>query len=326
MAKKTQKDNLDELIKRIEQERDSNVIIYSTGSKKPLQQFATNVANDVLDNFKTILKSFDKSKKVSLLLNTLGGNLDTPWPLVNLIREYSSSLEVIVIKEALSAGTLIALGSSKIVMLPFSHLSPVDPATNHNNKNLEIEDIIGFINFAKDKVGISEQNALAEIVKELTKEVNPTMLGSANRTHALIRKLAKQLLDLNKNLSEMAQKEVVQNLTQDLYFHGHRINRQEAKDSIGFGEMIEYAPESLEKNCELILEKIEDILELNKDFDLRELLDNKKEADYNLTRAVIYSKNIKFNFESEYKIFAMPDAAGNLQYQLTELSSKWRQK
>jgi hypothetical protein len=323
MAKQVKSKNINDLLKEIESERDSNAILYSTGGKQPVNQFGTVVANDVLDYFKIVLKSFKTKKKVSLLLNTMGGNLETPWPLVNLIREYSDDLEVIVVKEALSAGTLIALGASKIVMLPFSHLSPVDPATNNNNKKLEIEDIIGFINFAKEKVGITEQGALAEVVKELTKEVNPTLLGSANRTHSLIRKLARQLLDLNKVLNDMSKKEVVQSLTQDLYFHGHRINREEAKKVIGFGDMIEYASDSLEETVELILAEIEDILKLGEVFDVKSILGNNAEADYKLNRAMIYTKNLKFNFMSEYKIFAVPDPSGNLQFQLTELNSKW---
>ena len=94
---------------------------------------------------------------------------------------------------------MIALGADKIVMTRYAHLSPVDPAANiqdGNNKpkHFEIEDIIGYIDFIKDKVGVTEQTALCELTKELTKEINPTMLGSTNRTHSLVRRLAKNLL------------------------------------------------------------------------------------------------------------------------------------
>ena len=123
--------------------------------------------------------------------------LDTPWPLVNLIREYCKEFEVLIPEKALSAGTLISLGADKIVMLPYSHLSPIDPAAEFTDvekkqqKRIEIEDIIGYIKFAKEKIGIKSQTTLGEIMKELSKEINPTMLGSSNRIHSLIRSLAK---------------------------------------------------------------------------------------------------------------------------------------
>jgi len=320
---KSKKLSITDLIKEIETSRDSNVILYSTSNKQPGAHFGTLIENDILDYFRKILKSFKNKKKITLLLNTMGGNLETPWPLVSLIRAYSDSFEIIVIKEALSAGTLVSLGADKIIMLPYSYLSPIDPARNSTNGKLEIEDIMGFINFVKEKVGISEQNALAEVVKELTKEVTPTVLGSVNRTHSLIRRLARQMLDLGNKVNEMQKKEVVQNLTQDLYFHGHRINRIEAKTLIGFGDMIEYADDSLTNTCELIMEEVEDILELNKIFDIKAMLGNKTEVDYNLNRAIIYSRSIKFSARTEYKISAVPDPSGNLQFQIIQLNSKW---
>ena len=238
-AKQNPLDKISAAISALEQVRGSKVIVYVTGDKKPEQFFATLIASDTLPFFRTILKKIGKTKKISLALYTNGGHLETPWPLVNMIRESCEEFEVIVLDKALSAGTMIALGADRIVMPKYSHLSPVDPAANiqdGNNqmKRFEIEDIIGYIDFVKDKIGITEQNALCEIMRDLTKEIPPTMRGSARRTHSLVRRLAKKLLALHKQpVQEMQEKEIIEHLTQKLFSHKHLINRNEARD-IGF--------------------------------------------------------------------------------------------
>src|SRR3989339_316559 len=310
MPKTKKKPEKKEIIEQIETDRGSKTIVYFTGEKNPLEQFGTQVAIDILPLFRDILENIGKNvNKISLVLNTSGGSLEVPWPLVNLIREYCKTFEVIVLEKALSAGTLISLGADKIIMLPYSSLSPVDPAANFIDgekkqvKRLEIEDIIGYIDFAKEKIGIAEQSALAETMKELTKEISPTMLGSVNRTHSLIRRLAKNLLYLHKNsISEKQVKEITENLTQNLFSHRHLINRREAKNIIGFGNIIEFANEKTESIASNLHKYCSEILQMNTEFNPLTILGEKNEIDYSVPRALIYSNATKYQFISSYKI------------------------
>ncbi len=318
------------IIEQIENERGSRVIVYFTGEKNPQQQFATQIASDALPLFKDILEDFGQSNKISLVLNTNGGHLETPWPLVNLIREYCTAFEVIIPEKALSAGTMIALGADKIVMLPYSQLGPVDPAADivDNDKKqirrFEIEDIIGFIDLAKDKIGIAEQSALVEVMKELAKEINPTMLGSVNRTHSLVRRLAKNLLDLHKQrLADKQCKEIIENLTQKLYSHRHLINRKEAKDLIGFGNIIEFAKPNTKKLIDSLIKECDDLLETKKDFNPMEILGDKQETNVGIVRALIHSERLKFNFKSVYQILKTPDPSGKQQLIVNNLNNQW---
>jgi hypothetical protein len=317
--------NLEEL----EIHRGSKVILYFTGEKPP--QFGTQIAIDALPLFREILEGLGQNnKKISLVLNTSGGQLEAPWPLVNLIREYCKNFEVIVLEKALSAGTLIALGADKIVMLPYSQLGPVDPAANifdegkKQMRKLEIEDITGYINFAKEKIGIAEQSALADVMKELTKEVNPTMLGSVNRTHALIRRLAKSLLDLHRqHVSEKQSKEIIENLTQKLYSHSYLINRKEAKNSIGFGNIVEFADPRTKELAGKIFDEAMELLEIKKDFNPLNLLGTDAEKTLQLKRALIYGPRIKYSFKSDYLIVKVPDPSGKQQIMVNNTSNKW---
>lgn len=323
------------LIEKLEKERGSRVLVYITSSRvaNNLPIFQAQVAGDVLPFFREMLESFpEENKKITLVLDTLGGNLEAPWPLVNLIREYCETFEVIVLEKAMSAGTLIALGADKIVMLPHSHLSPVDPAREvvdsekKERKRMEIEDIIGYVDFLKGKVGLKDQSAIAELVRELTKEVSPTLLGSANRTHSLIRSLAEKLLSLHKEpLGKKEVKKIVDHLTSTLYAHNHRINRREAREYVGFGEsVIEYADKETKSIISDLEEHYIDLLEINKEFNPEALLGADDSKNMEANRAVVHSADIGYNFVGTYKLIKMPAQAGAFNINVNNYKNVWK--
>lgn len=327
-VKKDQKITLNKAILALEKARNSKVIVYVTGDKKPEQIFYTQVASDVLSYFKQILKQIDYTKKITLALYTNGGQLETPWPLVNLIREHCEEFEVVVLGKALSAGTMISLGADTIVMSRYAHLSPVDPSANMNDgnnqlKHFEIEDIIGYIDFVKEKIGISEQNALCEIMKDLTKEITPTMLGSANRTHSLVRRLAKNLLSRHKKpVSERHTKEIIEHLTQKLFSHRHLINRNEARE-IGFENIVEFPDKPTEKIIESLLDAYVEHLEIEKDFIPQDVIGKENKKEIIVTRAVIHSEKTKFSFQTTCALTKVPDPSGNQQVNVNITLNKW---
>ncbi len=334
-AKKSEKpaEKIQSVIERLEKARSSKVIVYTTSDKQPIEQFGTVIALDILPHFKKILESFGEgTKKITLAIHTNGGLIETPWPLVNLIREYCKQFEVIILEKALSAGTMVALGADRIVMFPYSHLSPIDPARNiidgekQKVERIEIEDIIGYIDFVKEKVGLSEQNALAECVKELTKETKPTLLGSINRTHALIRRLARLLFEIHtKKVPEKQIKEIVESLTQKLYSHGHMINRREAKEMIGFGDIIEYGNKVDKVICEELIHFCKNLMETEKTFDPAEKLAGEVEKNIDLVRACILSSENSFVFSSGYQLLGIPDQSGRKQFTLNNTKNEWKE-
>jgi hypothetical protein len=269
-----------DLIKKVEQKRQAKVICYLTSDRKPPNLFPTRIANDIY----------------------------TPWPLVNLIREFCEEFEVIIPRDARSAATLIALGANRIIMSPLSHLSPVDPegifSIEGKTQRIEVENILGFLDFAREKIGLNEQESLTETLKELTKEVKPTILGSINRTHSLIRRLSENLLKLHiKDINNETQiNQIVENLTQKLFSHQHSIGRKEAKDILGFNEIIEYADDEIWQVNDDLLKIYFDFMEENSIFKPIDLLDGKNEAQYKANRGVIDSVYFTNIYEGHYKI------------------------
>lgn len=311
------------LIQELEKTRHSRVICYLTSDRQP---FVAQIALDTLPLFYQTLQPIGKVEKLSLFLYSSGGNLDAPWPLLNLIREYCDYLEVLIPSKALSAATLLSLGANKIVMTPLSQLSPIDPegtfVSEAHQQNYSVEDVMSFVDFAKDKVGIAESQPLSQVLTILTKEIKPQILGSLNRSHARVRRLARKMLQfsLSDPKYETQLAEIVNNLSQLLYSHNHLINRREARDIIGFREIIEYADESTEKAMSDLFQNYSQDMELSKPFDPNVLAKNQQNTMI-VRQAYIESLEFSHCFESSIQIQAHPQTK---EINLEQIAPHWR--
>jgi hypothetical protein len=323
-----------ELIKKIEDLRQSKIIVYITGDRRTLKTnpnlLITNVALDVLRILYQHLEKIQSTEKIDLFLYTAGGMLGAPWPIVNLIRSYCNTFCVLVPFNALSAGTLIALGANEVIMTKLALLSPIDPSRvimipGKPPKELSVEDVIGFIDLAKEKVRVPDERR-EEILKLMAQEISPTELGSVNRTHSHIRNLARKLLNLHLDCSNVdvikKRDQIIDYLTQDLYSHDYLINRKEAKEIIELP--IQYA-DSITKDgtnleslmCELF-ELYSKELELDDPFVPALFLEDKSEKEGIFKRAYIETLALTHIYESEFKVFSTPQGL-----RMDEKSGKW---
>lgn len=115
------------IYKAIEKQRGSRVLAFATGDRPNMQ---AQISNDAVDLFGDHLDEIFPTKKISLILYTLGGNTMAAWNLVNMLRMFCDELEIIVPNKARSAGTLMCLGADKIVMTKQATLGPIDPSVN----------------------------------------------------------------------------------------------------------------------------------------------------------------------------------------------------
>src|SRR5262245_9709940 len=112
-------------------ELSAGVVADVTGDRENLE---TEVGTDVLRRIPRHLEAVGKQDRLALVLYTIGGDTNTPWPFVNFLRGYCDELFVLVPFWAHSAGTLIALGADKIYLTRFGTLGPIDPTvTNEFN-------------------------------------------------------------------------------------------------------------------------------------------------------------------------------------------------
>lgn len=232
-----------ELYKEIERIRSSNLIAYVTGDRQGRE---TKIAPDAVDKFGEVLDELPSPKpRISLLLYTRGGDTSAAWSLVNLLREFTDDLEVIVPSRCLSSGTLICLGANRIFMAKQATLGPIDPSVTHplnpqipganarNRLPLSVEDVAGYMDLAREEGGIDGDQALASVFGSLASEVHPVALGSVKRARAQIQELARKLLSKHMTDAEKREK-IVKMLCNEAGSHDYSIYRSEARKELGF--------------------------------------------------------------------------------------------
>src|SRR3989339_1785641 len=237
-----------QLIQEIEKARNSKVITYLTSDRQgPVN---ARVAMDIIPIISKQLRQIGKVENIDLFLYSTGGDTMVPWRLVSMIREYCDKFSVLIPYKAHSAATMIALGADEIVMSNLSELSPIDPSAanvfnptdpqNPQNKiPISVEDVMAYFDLAKNKFGIKNDEDLAKIFNKFVEsnpQIHPLSLGNINRTHNLIRILAKRLLKShNTPMSDEVIGKIVDDLTEKLYSHQYYIGRKEAKNDLKIG-------------------------------------------------------------------------------------------
>ena len=229
------------LIRRIEELRHSRVICYVGGDR---QNISTRIAPDIIPVFYKHLEQMGPSGRIDLFLFTKGGDVLTALRLVHLLYEYTDRFSVLIPYKAYSAGTLICLGASELVMGKLGELSPVDPnitsqfnpvdpANPQMKLAVNVEDVYSYISIVKDVIGIQDDEALADLFGRLVDQVHPLAVGTIHRTYSLIRLVAQKLLLAHMDVSRQNEiDEIVNTLTEKLFAHNYMISRIEARDTL----------------------------------------------------------------------------------------------
>ena len=240
-----------ELIGKIEDLRGSKVICYLTSLRIGV---AANMADDAVRVFyeHLLLLPARPIDKLDILIVSNGGSGTVPWRLTALLREFTKSFNVLIPYRAYSAATLLALGADEIVMHPFGEMGPIDPTVSNEFNPVEggrrlgisVEDVKAYVSFIKETVGITHEDELVKTIEILANKVHPLALGNVDRFLSQSRLIARKILRTHMpDIEEHTLDEIIENLASKLYFHGHPINRQEAKDELKLKVNVEPPPE-----------------------------------------------------------------------------------
>lgn len=226
------------LYRKIERDRKTKVLAFVTSDRVGME---TRIAPDCVDLFVDLLDRIGPTKRLSLILHTNGGQTLAAWRLVNLIRTFCDELEVIIPMKALSAGTLISIGSDKIVMSKQAALGPIDPSVNNplnpqanvggqtRQVPVSVEAVRGYLNAAREELGIKGEQGLSQVLISLAGYIHPLVLGEIFRSRAQIRLLAERLIKQQVTDPEK-RKSIIDFLSADSGSHDYTINRREAAD------------------------------------------------------------------------------------------------
>ncbi|MFC2092663.1 serine protease [Bacteroidota bacterium] len=287
------KDRL-ELYKKLEEKRNSKLLIYITSNRRGLE---TQIGNDALSFFTNQLDKIGDVNKISLYLFTRGGDTIAAWTILNLIRNFCEELEIIIPSACHSAGTLMCLGANKIVMTKQATLGPIDPSINSplNPKVMQqnplapaipvnVEQIYAFFEMAKQVSKSNDSNSLINLYVDLAKYIHPTVLGAVFRSRSQIRILAERLLKYNRDINDDKRNEIINFLCSESGSHDYTINRKEAEE---MGLKIEKPDDETYKIIKAIYDDIEKELELINPYNPISKISTNKTCSYKFRRGLI---------------------------------------
>ncbi len=300
-----------ELIKKIEEQTDSRVLVYFTGDRKGLE---TRISSDVIPFIYKHLEKFGTVPKINLLIYTTGGIAISGYGIVNMIREHCEKYGIIIPFKCLSTGTLMALGANTVIMSKMGQLGPVDPSMEHplgpgiphpQNPSLQVkvpvnvEDVMSFFDLAKKEAKTDSEEEFTKILTTLAGGIHPLVLGAVNRSRNEIRFLAKTLLKQHLSDEDEADR-IVKTLIEERFSHNYLIGRKEAKEELKLN--IIDTPEELMKDIMKLYDMYNKIMQLDVPHNNESALGERDEMTTIFHRCVVESTNFVHTFTTEAKI------------------------
>jgi hypothetical protein len=330
-----------DLIRRIEEIRGSSLIGILTSVRPGVaSQIAGDFVRIMFDHL--LLLPLRPVEKLDVFICSNGGDGTVPWRLIALFREFAKSVSVLVPYRAYSAATLLALGADEIVMHPFAELGPIDPTVSSDFNPIEpntgrrlgisVEDVSAYINFIKSTVGITHEDELVKTIELLVQNVHPLALGNVERFLSQSRMIARKILGTHMSRSDEHEiNEIVEKMATKLYFHGHPINRREAKEDIGLKITSELPPELETTMWDLYRDYEKDFENLSVFQPMGDLLQlpqgtNPVQKEYSVTHAIIESRKFTSAFKTQRRytlLAAGPAIPGQVTVREDILSQGW---
>jgi Serine dehydrogenase proteinase len=328
------------IIESIEQIRGSKVICLLTSMRVGVpSQIAQDCIRVMFDHLlKLPVRPVDK---LDVFLVSNGGESTVPWRLTALFREFSKSFSVLIPYRAYSAATLLALGADEIVMHPFAEMGPIDPSvSNEFNPTandgrtipISVEDVSSYVEFIKTTTKIEGGGELLKALDILLQRVHPLAIGNVSRFLSQSRLIARKIMSTHKDrYSEDTMTEIIEQLATKLYFHGHPINRQEAKNDLGLKVCVDLPTELETAMWQLYLD-FEEEFNSRKEFDpSADILDTLPTPpvqtrpipprQHMLIHAIVESRPLSSSYVAKHRFSLSFDQQGNLKL-LSELRSR----
>lgn len=236
------RDERKDVIAEIEALRNSRVLVYITGDRAPTP---AQIGDDAVRPIYEQLRKMGHIAKLDVFIYSRGGAIDVPWRIATALRAASDEWNILIPFRANSAATLLALGADEIVLGRQGELGPIDPGLSIQHvvpgpggspgtaiqENFNVEDVMAYVKFCRERAGLSDQRALVTSLGKLTDRLDAVTLGSAYRTHSHIRDVARRmLLSRGKPASEQDMSTIVETLAERVYAHGHAIGLRDAEE------------------------------------------------------------------------------------------------
>ena len=311
-------------IAKLEKLRGSRVVAYITGDRNIA---SAQIGDDAVRPIFDLLRGMNPVEKIDLFIYSRGGGIEVPWRIASALRQYSETWNVLIPFRANSAATLLALGADRIILGRHGELGPIDPILNIQRRpkapgrpesalledTINVEDVMAYLSFVRERVGLSDQAALAESLGRLAERLDAVSLGSVYRTRSHIRDVALRMLNSQRNPPTDRMETIVDILATRVYAHGHAIGFAEARE---MGLSVIEAPEDIEAAMWDLLCAYERDLKLREPLDPNACLGSQDHYVEDATIAVVESTDMLFEFRGQLDFQARRQMPQNLQVDL----------
>lgn len=263
-------------IAELEGVRGRRVICYVTSTREKL---ITDMAMDVIAIIHRHLRELDlpgrEEAKLDLLIHSYGGDGTVPGPLMALLRQFASEVDVLVPHCAFSAATLTALGADNVIMhRKMAMLGPIDPQINdlynpilpfsEYPQGIQVENVKAFKGFAEGDYGLSDRAGKELAFQTLVAHVHPLALGNISRHTKEAEILARNQL-LLRGTSEAKCDEILANFASKFHYHNRPITFDHAVDHLAL-DFVKAAPPDVEETMWSVYEAYEVSMKLDEPF------------------------------------------------------------
>ncbi|MBY5442125.1 hypothetical protein HFO93_01210 [Rhizobium leguminosarum] len=244
-------DQLNEQLSLISAHRGgTNVLFYASSflQKPQLPAYLTQIMHEDINGFMTSIHGMNWDSGLTLLLHTPGGAINAAETIVAYLQSKFPFIETIIPVYSMSAGTMITLGTDKVIMGRQSQLGPIDPQMFMGSGSVSARAIVEQFNRAH--ADIAGNPTLAHVWAPIIQSLGPALLTEAENAlkfgeRMVASWLKQRMFSQHSDRDSLAERvaKFFSDASQHLS-HGRRIDRDEARAN-------HIAVEDLEDNQEL---------------------------------------------------------------------------
>ena len=218
-----------------EQRGGRNVLFYASSflQKPHLPAVLTQIMHEDINGFMTSIVGMDWSRGLTLILHTPGGAINAAETIVAYLQSKFPDIETIIPVYAMSAGTMITLGTDRAVMGRQSQLGPIDPQMFMGSGSVSARAIVEQFNRAH--ADIAGNPILAHVWAPIIQSLGPALLTEAQNALSYGERMVEAWLkarmfsgDPNRDTKASEVARFFSDASQHLS-HGRRIDRDEAR-------------------------------------------------------------------------------------------------
>lgn len=215
---------------------DRNVVLYfSAFLQKPQVPFPwLAVSQEDVNGVMTALNGLEYSKPLTLILHSPGGDIGAPETLMSYLHTKFKDIEVVVPAYAMSAATMMALGSNRIIMGRQSQLGPIDAQMNIGGRQVSAGAVLAQCREAKEEIRVDPATApyWAPILQTMPPALSMAAQYALDYGQRMVTEwLRTRMCATSDQPTELANSIAAYfNATDEHKHHGRRISREDCRN------------------------------------------------------------------------------------------------